>query len=173
MKNYPQYYKFNRSISIEDLIFGSNIPQTLSIVFRSKILSSISLDYKITDIFLYYFLLRQGNAMCIAEKMGVYRNHSQGEWSKLSYSQKFVNTLKTRLNIYSAENSNFSALFVVLLLKDYPRSLYVKELLLTYKVYGVICKYWGWKFAIKFMINKVMFNIFPSVAVLRNSLNIV
>ena len=60
-----------------------------------------------------------GNAICVAENMGVYRNHSAGEWSRLSYTQKIISTIKCRLGIYEAEGTNLSALFVILIFNIY------------------------------------------------------
>ena len=173
MKNYPQCYKSNYTITLENLLLGPTIPQTLSVVFRTELISSISTDYKVTDIFLYYFLLKQGNAMCISENMGVYRNHSKGVWSKLSYSQKFVNSLKVRLNIYNADKTDISALFVILLLEKYPRSLLFKNLSLTYKVCNVLYLHWGWKYSVLLMLNKIFFNKFPLFNELRDEISIV
>lgn len=170
-KNYPQRFNIKDSIiSLENLIYESAMPQTLSIVFRSSVIDCMPQSCRITDITLYYFLLKKGNAICVAENMGVYRNHSAGEWSKLTYTQKIISTVKCRLDIYNADTSNLSALFVIMMFRSYPRSLIFKELLLTNKIITIICKHMGFGETIKILFNKIILNKFPSVAYLRNSI---
>lgn len=169
IENYPQCYKFEDSlISLENLILGSAIPQTLSVVFRATVIPMLPLSCRITDIILFYYLLKMGNAICVAENMGVYRNHSAGEWSGMSYTQKIISTIKCRLDIYEADGTDLSALFVMLMFNTYPRSLYVKELSLTIRIFQIIYKYLGlWK-TLLLIFNKAIFNRFPSGETLRN-----
>ena len=169
LEDYPQCYKFEDSlITLENFIGGSAIPQTLSVVFRLEVISTLPPSCRVTDIVLFYYLLKMGNAICLAENMGVYRNHSAGEWSRLSYTQKIISTIKCRLEIYEAEGTNLSALFVILIFNIYPRSHYIKELSLTVRVIRVIYKHLGlWK-TIRLLYNKCVFNRFPSVETLKN-----
>lgn len=169
LEDYPQCYKFEDSlITLENFIGGSAIPQTLSVVFRPEVISTLPPSCRVTDIVLFYYLLKMGNAICLAENMGVYRNHSAGEWSRLSYTQKIISTIKCRLGIYEAEGTNLSALFVILIFNIYPRSHYIKELSLTLRVIQVIYKHLGlWK-TILLLYNKGVFNRFPSVESLKN-----
>ena len=169
LEDYPQCYKFEDSlITLENFIGGSAIPQTLSVVFRPEVISTLPPSCRVTDIVLFYYLLKMGNAICLAENMGVYRNHSAGEWSRLSYTQKIISTIKCRLGIYEAEGTNLSALFVILIFNIYPRSHYIKELSLTVRVIQVIYKHLGlWK-TILLLYNKGVFNRFPSVETLKN-----
>ena len=103
-----------RPISTFDLKYyiGSEwFIQPLTVVFRAKILDLNEYrKYECSkDVTLFYYLLRHGKGYFFQDEMAVYRLHSGGTYSNLSWEKKLVADLRTINAISVVENDENAA----------------------------------------------------------------
>ncbi len=99
-------------ISLDDFIKkGSLLIQTLTVLFRkSRFCGEEFSKYSHSkDITLFYHLLKKGKAYIIPDIMSCYRIHDDGIYSSISYSEKLLQDLKTKLAISEVERDRRSA----------------------------------------------------------------
>lgn len=137
--------KNQEPVNISNFYFNSYsdspywVTQTLTAVFRKcNIELEIYRKYKyFRDYHLYYHLLKKGKGYYFSDIMGVYRNSSLGEFTKLNVASKLKIDLEIKKEIYLFNNDKLykryyegaSALYLLFLLKEFSNN---KRLILTF-----------------------------------------
>lgn len=132
-----------------DLLSGGWYYYPLSVVFRHSALDLKGYNrypYHM-DAVLFYHLLEAGGGYLLRDKMGVYRNHIGGVWSKRSLNQRCDAEFKARLGIYEIEHSYDAAFYIkTQFFKPMSRHWMLKEHVIMRKSLRIIYDHFGlWK----------------------------
>lgn len=146
--------------NLDFLIRGGWAYNTLSVMFK---LSQIDHNYRLymhsKDMSLFYSLLKNGKGYYMTDVMAIYRVHSNGVWSGLSRKRQFVSDFRNRLGICDVEKSKESAVFLLSLWdKAWGRSLMFEYAIIFLKSFVIFINHFGFYFAIKLFVNKILFN---------------
>ena len=142
---------------LKNLIGGKWLTQTLTLMFRRSALDLQHFEsYGMSmDIILLYELLRNGKGYCLPDIMAVYRYHGGGVWSEVSLNQRRLVEFKARLAIYDVERSDMAAMFLLYqFAKAMSRTWMLHQCKLFIKVFPIIRKHYGSRFACRLMFDK-------------------
>ena len=142
---------------LKNLIGGKWLTQTLTLMFRRSALDLQHFEsYGMSmDIILLYELLRNGKGYCLPDIMAVYRYHGGGVWSEVSLNQRRLVEFKARLAIYDVERSDMAAMFLLYqFAKAMSRTWMLHQCKLFIKVFRIIRKHYGSRFACRLMFDK-------------------
>ena len=142
---------------LKNLIGGKWLTQTLTLMFRRSALDLQHFEsYGMSmDIILMYELLRNGKGYCLPDIMAVYRYHGGGVWSEVSLNQRRLVEFKARLAIYDVERSDMAAMFLLYqFAKAMSRTWMLHQCKLFIKVFRIIRKHYGSRFACRLMFDK-------------------
>lgn len=142
---------------LKNLIGGKWLTQTLTVMFRRAALDLQHFEsYGMSmDIILLYELLRNGKGYCLPDIMAVYRFHRGGVWSEVSLNQRRLVEFKARLAIYDVERSDMAAMFLLYqFAKAMSRTWMLHQWKLFIKVFRIIRKHYGSRFACRLMFDK-------------------
>lgn len=147
---------------INTLVHGSWYFHPLTVMFRLDALDLIEYKrYKISmDAVLFFHILKKGKGYMLPDIMGVYRIHSGGVWSGVTYKNKLKNEFQARIGIYEVEQSYEAAFFIRnQFTKWIPRVWMLKEWKLMLKSFKFIKRHFGFistlnLFCFCFLINK-------------------
>lgn len=142
---------------LKNLIGGKWLTQTLTLMFRRSALDLQHFEsYGMSmDIILLYELLRNGKGYCLPDIMAVYRYHGGGVWSEVSLNQRRLVEFKARLAIYDVERSDMAAMFLLYqFAKAMSRTWMLHQWKLFIKVFRIIRKHYGSRFACRLMFDK-------------------
>ncbi len=146
---------------LQNLIGGKWLTQTLTVMYRRSALDLKRYEqYGMSmDIILFYELLLHGKGYCFPEAMGVYRYHDGGVWSEVSQNRRRLIEFKARLAIYSVEQSDMAARFLLYqFAKAMSRKWVLEQWRMMVKVLRILKKHYGSKLVAKLMFNKLVLN---------------
>ena len=135
--------------------------QPLTVMFR---LSMLNLEeyfrYPITkDAVLFFHLLKKGKGYLLSQEFGVYRKHSEGVWSGISYCGQLKNEIQARIGIYKVEQSYEAAYFVRhIFVNLIGRKWMLQEWQLMLIAFNIISNHFGVFSTLKMFINKMLWN---------------
>lgn len=128
------------------LINGKWFFHPLTVMFRTDIYDSEKYSkypYSM-DAVLFYHLLKKGKGYMLPDKMAVYRIHSGGVWSGITYKKQLRTEFIARIGIYQIEQSFEAAYFLRSQFNKWiPSSWMIKEWKLVIKSFRIISKHFG------------------------------
>ena len=151
-----------KAYNLDDFIHGAWFFQPLTVMYKRNASEVCDLcKYGTTkDITLFYSLLKQGRGFCLSNIMAVYRIHSSGIWSGISIYDRKLQDLKTKKSICDVEQTVEAAIFLLSeFTKATGRILILKNIALFWDIYRIFGKHFGWVFAIRLMLNKILRNV--------------
>lgn len=151
-----------KAYNLDDFIHGAWYFQPLTVMYRRSALEKCHLNrYRIIkDITLFYALLKQGRGFCLSDVMATYRIHSNGIWSGISIYDRKLQDLKFKKSICDVEQTGEAAIFLLLeFTKATGRILMIKNIVLFWDISRIFGRYFGWRFTIRLMLNKILRNI--------------
>ena len=161
-ETYPQYIGDDNIVTLDKLVRGYNMPQTLTLVFRKSLLGNSLYKTCTThsDIVLYYSLLKLGSGFCIQESTGVYRIHNHGIWSSLDSLKGFIWETQMKIAIVHADLQSTPAIHYLLyqFTKSFPRKALLVDMRLFFECFKLLSKALGWWRVIYIYVNKFLFN---------------
>lgn len=145
---------------LNSLITGEWFFQPVTVVFRNIVDYQIFAAHeKMTDVVLFYHLLKRGKGMCLPELMAVYRLHNAGVWSLATQSDKWLQEFKVRLDIVNVERSYDSARFLYnQLAKQVSRKWLLKNYMITLNVLGSLSEHLTYKQMLKIIVGRFLLN---------------
>ena len=135
--------------------------QPLTVMFRLSMLNLEEyLRYPITkDAVLFFHLLKKGKGYLLSQEFGVYRKHSEGVWSGISYCGQLKNEIQARIGIYKVEQSYEAAYFVRhIFVNLIGRKWMLQEWQLMLIAFNIISNHFGVFSTLKMFINKMLWN---------------
>ncbi len=152
---------YDRMYSLEHLLKGEWLFQTHTVMFPIDKLNQTNIsDYKeVSDVVLFYELLKQGNGIQLKDCMGVYRWHKGGVWSLVSQNNMREQEFTVRLGIYNHEETDDAATFILAMYaKPISRLWLIKNYNVLMSSCRILCKHFGLMLTVKLLINKFIFN---------------
>jgi glycosyltransferase involved in cell wall biosynthesis len=158
---YPLLQDKDCTITLNRMVRGYTMPQTLTVLFRKSSLLETNFhkcEYN-NDVILYYFLLKQGYGFCIDESMGVYRIHSQGVWSGKDLHRQFAWELERKVALCKTDESDDAVFFMLSQLsKPFSRRIIAKYPNIFCNAYSTLAKCCGRRVALAAFCKRLIFN---------------
>lgn len=145
---------------LNSLITGEWFFQPVTVVFRKSACDESLTKHKvITDVILYYHILKKGKGICLPEKMAVYRIHYGGIWSLVCQSEKWLQEFLVRIDLCKIENSYDSARFLYnQLAKQISRKWLLKNYKILIEVLLILSKFLSYRQMSNVLIGKLILN---------------
>ena len=134
------------SYDLNSLIHGNWYHTPVTVVYRYGALCLEEyMKYKNSkDATLFFYLLKKGKGYMMAEQMAVYREHSGGIWSGVSYYKRLHADFINRLGIYEVDQSDEAACFLQnIFTRKMSRKWMLQEWRLMLKSYRIISRHFG------------------------------
>ena len=161
-QNLVKKESFNdKKYTLEQLLKWEWLFQTHTVMFPVDKLKQTKInDYKeVTDVVLFYELLKQGSGIQLKDCMGVYRWHKEGVWSMVSMNNMREQEFRIRLGIYNHEETDDAATFILAMYsKPISRLWLIENYNVLMSSCQIICKHFGLLFTVNLLINKFLFN---------------